>query len=131
MGRWFASGALAPAALEHASPRALRWTSFAQHALQLAALLVAIHALAIEASLGLTRLLPGVGVVFAVRAWVPAAWKLWCFVLVSAGAFVALLGPAAAATVFALGALVFALCHLPIGVWWRAALLVAVGAALA
>lgn len=130
MGRWFASGPLAPVALENSAARRMRTADFARFALQLALVLIAIHALALEASLGLSWILPWIGVGYCVHVWLPPTWKLPCFLLVSAGAFTSVVGPAAAATVFALGALLFALCHLPTSLPVRVAALVAVGVAL-
>ena len=68
---------------------------------------------------------------FAVHALLPLRWRLGAFVLLSLGGIVLVLGLREGAWLMGLGALLIAICHLPIPFWWRVAVLVVVGAGLA
>ena len=68
---------------------------------------------------------------FAVHAWLPLRWRLHFFVVLSLGAIVMVLGLREGAWLIGLGALLIALCHLPIPFWGRVAAIAVVGIVLA
>jgi hypothetical protein len=131
MRGWSGSADLSPAARDNAQPSRIHARAFALHALQLGLLLVALHGLEIEAGFDLSAILPVIGVGYGVHAWLPAPWKLPFFLFASLAGFLVVLGPTAAATVFALGLALFGVCHLPVHVGWRVALLLGCAAAVA
>ena len=121
---------LSPAALQHASPRAVEPARYLLTVLQLGALVLAIYWLELERSFGLHVLAPLVLAGFAVHALLPATWKLPAFLGLSLAAFLAVLGPEAGALLIALALGLVGVCHLPVGFRLRVGLLAAVGLAL-
>lgn len=67
---------------------------------------------------------------FALHALLPLPWRMPFFAALSLGSLAFVLGAANAAWIMAIGAVLVALCHLPIAARWRALLLLAAGAVL-
>lgn len=115
----------------HARPSALRPARFARSAATLALAVLAIHGFALERALGLGALawlaLGG----FCVHAWLPARAKAPFFLALSLAAFALVLSPARAALVVLVALPLVGVCHLPLALRWRAALLVLCAAVLA
>jgi D-alanyl-lipoteichoic acid acyltransferase DltB (MBOAT superfamily) len=97
---------------------------------ELALLALVIRQFTIE-SAAFVRLTVLAFVGFAVHAVLPLRWRLGAFVILSLSGIVLVLGPREGAWLIGLGALLIAICHLPIPFWWRVVVLVVVGAGLA
>jgi len=67
---------------------------------------------------------------FVVHAWLPLAWRLPCFALLSLGAIGLVLGLREGAWLVGIGLLLIGVCHLPVAFGLRVTLLVALGALL-
>ncbi len=104
--------------------------AFVRNGAQLGLLLVAIAGLEIESGFDLPTILPVIGLGYCAHAWLPAAWKLPFFLLLSCLGFSLVLGVQACATVFALGLALIGVCHLPLRLGWRIALLLGIGIGL-
>jgi D-alanyl-lipoteichoic acid acyltransferase DltB (MBOAT superfamily) len=113
-----------------ASARALiGLADFAVVAVQLALVLLLLRQFQIEGK-AFVELAAYAFAGFAVHAFLPLAWRLPFFALLSLGSIVLVLGPANAAWIIAIGAVLVGLCHLPLSVRLRGSLLLAVGALL-
>ncbi|HUP20323.1 MAG TPA: hypothetical protein VM778_10270, partial [Gemmatimonadota bacterium] len=100
-------------------------------AAQLAALLVVVRFYGIESERGYVHATPILFVGFAVHAWLPLAWRLPFFVVLTAALVVVLLGPVNGAILILLALGIVGLCHLPAPMWARVAAILALGGALA
>ena len=99
---------------------------FALIALQLALVLVVLRQFQIE-SKAFIELAALTFVGFAVHAFLPLRWRLPFFAGLSVASLFYVLGPSNAAWILAIGAVLIGLCHLPVAVPWRMALLLAAG----
>lgn len=115
---------------EQRAPR-LRGSEFLILAVELALVLLLIQFYRLEENLGLLRILPVVFVGFVIHAWTPPRWRMPLFLAISISAFVVMLSPLQTAGLIAIGCVLVAICHLPVGWGARVGLLVAAGAALA
>ena len=104
---------------------------FMLQVVQLALVLAVAHIFLIEQNYGFDRLIPVILLGFVVHALLPLPSRGWFFVLLFPVWSVMLLGPTAAAVLLAFGVFLFVLCHLPIALWVRAGILVAVAISLA
>ena len=114
----------------HASPGHIGIARLAFILVELALLALIIRQFTIE-SAAFVRLTALAFAGFAVHALLPLRWRLGAFVLISLGGIVLVLGPRQGAWLIGLGAVLIAICHLPLAFWWRVVVLVLVGAGLA
>lgn len=68
---------------------------------------------------------------FVIHAWLPTRWRLWFFSLLSMGTILFVLGWPDGVYLLGVGGVLIALCHLPVAIPLRAALLVLAGLGLA
>src|SRR5262245_50800316 len=68
---------------------------------------------------------------FAIHAFLPLSWRPLFFVALCFAGILMVLGPESGAWVIGLGLVLIGICHLPMGLWYRVALLAGVGALLA
>ncbi len=95
---------------------------------QLAAVLFVIFAFKIEGRIfGELTALIAAG--FAVHYWLPLKWKKPFFVLLSVVGAFALLHPITAGAIIGAGLLFYFILHLPIGYWYRVAIVTLIGVA--
>ena len=115
----------------HNENKRLHSGMFTLQVMQLALMLALAHIFLIEQTYGFDRLIPVIFFGFIVHAWLPLRWRGWFFVLLFPVCSIALLGAIPGAVLVALGVVLFLLCHLPIALPARAAVLLVVGIGLA
>ena len=98
---------------------------------QLALIVLVIHAFRIEEGFGLLSLTPVILVGFVVHAWLPDRLRLPFFVLLGFAGAVAVFGWKYGGFLVAVGLGLISLCHLPLPYWWRVALVATAGGSLA
>lgn len=103
--------------------------AFAAIAAQLVLVLLVLRQFQIEGKT-FVLLAAATFVAFAVHAFLPLRWRLPFFAAFSVAALGVVLGAANAAWIVAVGALLVAICHLPLSWRWRSALLLAVASVL-
>lgn len=110
----------------------LDWLSFARFAgivLQLALLMIVMRQFQIESNAFL-RVAALAFAGFVVHHWLPLQFRLPFFAFLSIGSIVLVFGPQSSAWLVGFGALLIALCHLPVRFTIRVGLVVAAAAAL-
>jgi D-alanyl-lipoteichoic acid acyltransferase DltB (MBOAT superfamily) len=107
----------------------IRAVDFVVVALQLLLVLVLLRQFQIEGK-AFVELAAFAFVGFGVHAYLPLSWRMPFFAALSVGGLAFVLGPANAAWILAIGAVLVGLCHLPIAARWRVVLLLAAGGVL-
>ncbi len=104
---------------------------FAAIAVQLALVLLVMFLYEIERPRGMERIIPLIFVGFVIHAWLPLRFRMPFFLAVSVASVVLILGLVNSAWLFAIGLAMIGVCHLPISLIARVAILVATGVVLA
>ena len=107
------------------------WGQVLGIAIQVGALTLLARALRIENPAFFGRVMPLVAVAFVAHHALPARWRLGAFALLSVASVFVVFGLDGAPWLVGAGLGLIAICHLPLGYWWRVCLLVAAGAVLA
>ena len=124
------SAPVLPAAQSGVAARVAELGPIALVAIQLGLLLLTFNVFDLERGSGFVALAPLILGGFVVHSVLPMRFRMPFFLALSLGGFWLLLGPASLILV-ALGLGLIGICHLPINLWARVALLFGAGAALA
>jgi len=107
-----------------------QFTGFLLLAAQLGLLLLVADRFLIEQTYGFGKLIPVIFFGFIVHAWLPPQWRPQFFLLLFPVATFALLGVIPGIALIGLGVFLFLLCHLPVSILARGAILIVIAAVL-